>query len=899
MSTMVEHAPERHLRPTSIVALTNGQDGDVLSTGLPLTKPNQGFHNTVIGELKVLKNQGTALLDQGAMTQQFAREVLELQKQMNDRLILIQSKTEAILTQQLELAEYPIPRLFVVLPEEPMKTKFRLYFICECGKHTEPSDGNGTPHHLHLAKHEGYIVREPTEFFKKYCPFLLLMLEMIKTGINVAGCVVPVLASMKVTELVSSAQEGVKTVIDIKTVTDIKNVTSQINISLKCIDKHLANGQQLSSEDSNDRGRQAAMTQQDLTNYLNGIEGLEGVELRQLESFLETSKDGNYLGNLYRMTTSDGYVKWVCLDHYRVSYQEKHTQKLRDVVNLVGGRFGEQLGKVTVTLSSSSAASEFCRAINKARGVHELIVDLRWMCTRNHIDELYGALKISRVSILRLDLGQFGTNLSRTSLGRTSLSKLVPKFAHYGVLSRIIGLHSMRMIHIVLPKDFTMLSSFHPKRPSHLSKLSFELVAGSLGGMELVQLASSLKTSSILATLHLGRNFIGFDGAQALSEALKINLALTGLHLDDNSIRDNGVQALADALKANSTLTTLSLGGNSIREIGAQALGEALKVNSALYNLDLRRNSIGDNGVKSLSEALKTNSTLTTLSLLTFSKALKVNSVLTTLNLLGNSTHSSEARVLFEALKTRSTLITDLSGDFVRYSQLPVLGHLGPLRPASVQAWPSASVHATEIYRPAPVPLPFQPVPFQPVPFQPEPFDSVKGWPSAPRPAAAPLVIETYRPAPVPVPVPVEPVIVRPDTPQVCSSGKSGADVGALALWRHLTPTPTLDLRSNSIRDYANQALAEALKTNNSQTTLNFQNLSIRGNGAPQVLAEALKTNSTLTTLNLYNSIGDHGAQVLAEALKTNSTLTTLNLYNSPSRGGFVGTQNQYLYEPM
>lgn len=118
------------------------------------------------------------LYDQGAMAQQIAREVLELQKQMNDRLILIQGKTEAILTQQLGLTEYPIPRLFIVLPEVPAKydpgnwfrTKFRLHFICECGKHTKAN--NSKVPHLHLAKHEGYLIREPTEFFKKYGPFL-------------------------------------------------------------------------------------------------------------------------------------------------------------------------------------------------------------------------------------------------------------------------------------------------------------------------------------------------------------------------------------------------------------------------------------------------------------------------------------------------------------------------------------------------------------------------------------------------------------------------------------------------------------------------------------------------------------------------------------------------------
>lgn len=48
------------------------------------------------------------------------------------------------------------------------------------------------------------------------------------------------------------------------------------------------------------------MTKQDLANYLSDVEGLEGVELRQLESFLKTSEEEKVLGNLYRMTTLEG-----------------------------------------------------------------------------------------------------------------------------------------------------------------------------------------------------------------------------------------------------------------------------------------------------------------------------------------------------------------------------------------------------------------------------------------------------------------------------------------------------------------------------------------------------------------------------------------------------------------
>ncbi|CAO3568819.1 unnamed protein product [Mortierella alpina] len=90
----------------SSLAITAGS-----SAHLSTTEQCQGFQSAVIHRLD-------GLHDQGAKTQQLAQEIWKLQKQMNARLILIQSKTEAILNQQLELAEYPIPRLFIVLPEE-------------------------------------------------------------------------------------------------------------------------------------------------------------------------------------------------------------------------------------------------------------------------------------------------------------------------------------------------------------------------------------------------------------------------------------------------------------------------------------------------------------------------------------------------------------------------------------------------------------------------------------------------------------------------------------------------------------------------------------------------------------------------------------------------------------
>jgi len=306
----------------------------------PTSTIKPGFETTVNRKLD-------ALHDQGAMTQRIALRVLQLQEEMKTRLILIQSRTEAILTQQIELMEYPIPRLFIVLPEEPTKydpanwfrTKFRLHFICECGEHTQAAVSN-IPHHLHLAKHEGYVVREPNEIFKKYGPFLLLMLELIKSGINLNGHAVPSLANLKVTQLTDSGRQTFAT------------IAAKIDYSLNCIDWQMGNNQESPVVDPSDEDEPMPPAQPDLADYLSKIEGLEGVELRQLGSFLKISSNDNLLGNLYRMTTPNGHVKWVCREHYRAGYLEAHTQKLRDVVRLADGTFDEQLGKVDIVLNA-------------------------------------------------------------------------------------------------------------------------------------------------------------------------------------------------------------------------------------------------------------------------------------------------------------------------------------------------------------------------------------------------------------------------------------------------------------------------------------------------------------------------------------------------------------------
>ncbi|KAF8920966.1 hypothetical protein BGZ58_004172, partial [Dissophora ornata] len=229
------------------------------------------FQSTVIRELDALQNQGAASHNHGSVTLQTVQKVLKLQEQMIARLVLIQSKTEAIMNQTFSLSEHDIPRLFIVLPEtsrswDPaamFRTKFRLRFICMGVKRFQPEEGIIFPE-LHLAKHEGYIIRKQTDLFKKYGPAIAAMLKMVKTGIHIAGNFVPAMST-------------------------IDSVTSKgIDYSLKCLET--------TSRISDDIGINSAVNtaHEDLINVLTGIREVDGPDLRLLKSYLvENSLDNS------------------------------------------------------------------------------------------------------------------------------------------------------------------------------------------------------------------------------------------------------------------------------------------------------------------------------------------------------------------------------------------------------------------------------------------------------------------------------------------------------------------------------------------------------------------------------------------------------------------------------
>ncbi|KAH7049602.1 hypothetical protein BKA57DRAFT_492290 [Linnemannia elongata] len=747
-------------------------------------------------------------------------EIKDLQIQALGQLAVIQTRVMAVLTQTYELHEYPIPRLFIVLPQNPSKwtkvnpftNKFRLYFLCECGEHTKSINSKTKIHHIHLAKHDGYEIARPSEFFQRYGPYVLMILKMLKFGISVAGVAVPAISHLVRADVVDQAS------------TYLQQLKDNIGPGMdKVID--------LMSTASVDEGAVIDEFSRDMENNI----ALEGADLRKLDTFLK-DKDGNkVLGDLFRTVTDGGHVKWVCIDHYRENYQEGTANEFKRVMDLVGASFSKKLGRVDARLRSRVLADQFLSVLGKSRSVHELAVDLDWACNMSDVEAMEDALAKSRVSILCLDIKQF-----QASLGNTPSSASAEAAVH-----RIMELPDMKVIHIILSKEFAKVSRLQSTR---LHKLSFEMVVGKRHGREYRILAEKLKASATLTSWCLYSNSAGDSGAQALSESLKTNSSRTTWDLDGNSAGDNGAQALSEALRTNSTLTTLNLGSNSIGADGAKAMAEALKTNKTLTTLNLQSNSIGGDGAKALAEALKTNKTLTTLNLASNSiggdgakalvEALKTNKTLTTLDLQWNSIGDNGAKALAEALKTNSTLTTlNLHSNLIG----------GDGAKALAEALKTNSTLTTLNLE----------------------SNSIGG-------DGAKALAEALK---------TNSTLTSLDL-LFNSIGGDGAKALAEALKTNSTLT-TLNLHSNSIGNNGAKALAEALKTNSTLTTLNLEVNSIGGDGG-KALAEALETNSTLTTLDLvFNSIGGDGAKALAEALKTNSTLTTLDLvFNSIGDSG-------------
>ncbi|KAG0273304.1 hypothetical protein BGZ97_010756, partial [Linnemannia gamsii] len=195
---------------------------------------------------------------------------------------------------------------------------------------------------------------------------------MLVFGYSVAAVVVPPITHLVRSDAIDQAFAGLQ---------KIKDFEPGMDHIMDWMDKVSANEGEAGDE---------------FTEQMEKKEALEGADLRKLNTFLKDKDEKKVLGNLYRTVTDEGRVKWVCIDHYRANYQENSAKEFLRVLHSVGGSFNENIGRVEVKLRSRELAELFFSAIEKARSVYELDINLDWTCTTSDLEALEYALKKSR-----------------------------------------------------------------------------------------------------------------------------------------------------------------------------------------------------------------------------------------------------------------------------------------------------------------------------------------------------------------------------------------------------------------------------------------------------------------------------------------------------------------------
>ncbi|KAF9173397.1 hypothetical protein BGX21_004037 [Mortierella sp. AD011] len=452
----------------------------------------------------------------------------EMLQQANDRMVLLQRSIEAVLVQNYELHEYPIPRRFVVLPEkfarkvirsmedswddtkssvstddeedqeglldmiknyDPrnlLEERFRLYFLCECGDPAESGTGNSstctstqsttnTKNKVHLAKHDGYQLSRPTHFLKRYGPYVLGMLQILRFCLDVAKFVAPV---------VGLARESLDNVVD-----DVKSISEQ---TLDAVNFSIATLEEVLGRDNN---IEALYSNSDGNDIFKNLAALEGADLRQLETFLRNKDKDKILGNLYRTTTSEGHVKWVCLEHFEKSYRDNAARSFINAIATNHGFYDENLRKITMTLSSPITTNDFMKQlITYSFTTDELDLTLDFGFNYANLAKIVKKLERSNVKILKLDLKD--TESTRPDFK-------VPGMEKYQPLLELMSNRKLQQLTLTGIDYFGSRTSDLPRNREHSKIRSFHHL-NSIRTKDIPRLVNILSCCSNLVDLRLG-----------------------------------------------------------------------------------------------------------------------------------------------------------------------------------------------------------------------------------------------------------------------------------------------------------------------------------------------------------------------------------------------------------
>ncbi|KAG0044675.1 hypothetical protein BGZ89_005965, partial [Linnemannia elongata] len=435
-----------------------------------------------------------------------------------------------------ELHGYPIPRLFVIMPEPTNKwdptnllgKKYRLHFLCECCDHRQPSSNQRVApldrdarfkNRVHLTDHKGYELSRPTEFVDQYRAFLLGTLRILKHCLEAATAVAPVAGLVH--GGFGSADphlESINSSIDFLKGTPKEH---RVNIGL----------------------RQDCDAENQQSNHLQTIAKLEGADLRRLHTFLRSNDGDKVLGDLYRVTTDTGHVKWVCLKHYGWQYRNANMTSFIQSVEAAKGDYSRHLRKVTITLKSTIAAKDFLkRLVSLGSTVNELSVTLAWKFWSSDLVYLVSMIARTNIEVLHLDFNDSEGSHTPLEALRLSRGKYYPLldlltnrklrallFANLSLLgSRTPDLSSAQMASSL--RSFHFIGAIRLEDDNRLAKIvsscqglvDLRLGSGSHTGHLGQKLYIAIFSLNNLQSLHLLCMYRGFDLDKTCPTAITI-----------------------------------------------------------------------------------------------------------------------------------------------------------------------------------------------------------------------------------------------------------------------------------------------------------------------------------------------------------------------------------------
>jgi hypothetical protein len=288
-----------------------------------------------------------------------------------------------VMTQMYELHEYTTPRYFFILPakhhnwiavnsvQNLFLLHYKLYFLCECSEE---------PDKLHIAPHNGYSIKTPSEFIATYGSYLRTTLNIARGLLSIGGFLIPQSGNVSIV-MANTLPPFVKEQTNYDDMNNkldvVENMLNQTNNALVRVDPSMM--------------RKVVLPEAPL----------QGAQLRELEAFLDLVDNSNSLGNLYRTVTDDGHVRWVCLEHYNtIGFNNKMSEYVRQF-EAIGGKFNQETKEaiLTGTLTTKNIAM-ICDALTKGFTILTLVLQDGSLNTKD-LGKLFHAV-INRSSIHRL-----------------------------------------------------------------------------------------------------------------------------------------------------------------------------------------------------------------------------------------------------------------------------------------------------------------------------------------------------------------------------------------------------------------------------------------------------------------------------------------------------------------